>query len=98
MPLICRTPRTVHASANRLLASGEAPGLAQRKQLGALETALDLAEAAHAGDPDARALYAETGKVLGICLAGPINILNLPLYVIGGGVANSRELLAPSIF
>ena len=84
--------------AHRLLASGKAPGLAQRKQRGALETALDLAEAAHAGDPDARTLYAETGKALGICLAGLINILNLPLYVIGGGVANSWELLAPSIF
>jgi glucokinase len=94
----CASATAILNKTNRLLASGKAPGLAQRKQLGALETALDLAEAAHAGDPDARALYAETGKVLGICLAGLINIFNLPLYVIGGGVANSWELMAPSIF
>ena len=94
----CASATAILNKANRLLASGKAPGLAKRKQRGALETALDLAEAALAGDPDACELYAETGKALGICLAGLINILNLPLYIIGGGVANSWELLAPSIF
>ena len=40
----------------------------------------------------------KTGRALGIGLAGLINILNLPLYVIGGGVAESWDLLAPSLF
>jgi hypothetical protein len=43
-------------------------------------------------------IYQQTGRALGIGLAGLINILNLPLYVVGGGVAESWDLLAPSVF
>jgi glucokinase len=89
-------PAVVNA-AERRIAAGKAPGLARLKGEGSL-TAHTLAEAGCAGDKDALAIFAETGRALGIGLAGLINILNLPLYVVGGGVANSWELLSPSMF
>jgi glucokinase len=84
-------------AAERLIAAGKAPGLARIKKSTAL-TAQNLADAARQGDADAREIYAETGRTLGISLAGLINILNLPLYVVGGGVANSWDLLSPVMF
>jgi glucokinase len=61
-------------------------------------TAGDLATAARAGDPEAHSIYKRAGHALGIALADLINLLNLPLYVIGGGVARSWDLFSPSIF
>lgn len=85
-------------AAARLINAGKAPGLALLQGDRASLTALEIAEAAHSGDQDALRIYAETGRALGIGLAGLINILNLPLYVIGGGVAKSWDLLSPSLF
>src|SRR5215472_6149311 len=39
------------------------------------------------GDPVAQQIFATVGAALGIALANLINALNLPLYVVGGGVA-----------
>lgn len=61
-------------------------------------TAEDLAIAARGGDPAARRVYEGAGRALGIGLADLINLLNLPLYVVGGGVAQAWDLLSPSIF
>jgi glucokinase len=43
-------------------------------------------------------IFACTGRALGMGLADLVNMLNLPLYVIGGGVANSWDLLSPFLF
>jgi glucokinase len=95
---VCASATALVNAAERLIAAGKAPGLALLKGDQASLTALDLAEAARRGNRDAQAIYKETGRALGIALAGLINILNLPLYVVGGGVANSWDLLSPSIF
>jgi glucokinase len=95
---VCASAPGLMNAAQRRIAAGQAPALAARKGNGTSLTALDLAEAARRGDPDVQAIFAETGRALGIGLAGLINILNLPLYVIGGGVANSWDLFAPSMF
>ncbi len=50
------------------------------------------------GDEDAKKIFREVGRCIGIVLAGLINVLNLPLYVIGGGVASAWEAFAPAIF
>jgi glucokinase len=50
------------------------------------------------GDEDAKKIFREVGRCIGIVLAGLVNILNLPMYVIGGGVASAWEAFAPSIF
>lgn len=95
---VCASATALVSAAERLIASGKAPGLAKLKGNGASLTALDLAQASGQGDRDALALYEQTGRALGIALAGLINILNLPLYVVGGGVAESWDLLAPALF
>jgi glucokinase len=94
----CASATALMNAAERLIAAGKAKGLASLKSnLGSL-TALELAEAARQGDLDAQGIFVQTGRALGIGLAGLINILNLPLYVVGGGVANSWDLLSPSMF
>ena len=86
------------SAAERRIASGKAPKLASLKSKRGALTALDLAEAARAGDSEAQTIFTETGIALGIGLAGLVNMLNLPLYVIGGGVANSWDLFSRPMF
>ncbi len=50
------------------------------------------------GDEDARRIYKKVGRCLGIMLATLVNSLNLPIYVIGGGVASAWEAFSPAIF
>jgi len=94
----CASATAVVNAAERLIAASEAPGLARLKERETPLTAHSIAKAARQGDVKALSIYTDTGRALGICLAGLINILNLPLYVIGGGVANSWDLLSPSLF
>jgi glucokinase len=95
---VCASATALMSSAERRIAAGKAPSLAAQRTNGTSLTALDLAESARRGDADVQAIFVETGRALGIGLAGLINILNLPLYVVGGGVANSWDLFAPSMF
>jgi glucokinase len=95
---VCASATAVVSAAERSIARENAPGLAALKHAKGKLTAFDVAEAAHRGDAQAEAIFCETGRALGICLAGLINILNLPLYVVGGGVANSWDLLSPALF
>jgi glucokinase len=50
------------------------------------------------GDEDARRIFRYMGRCLGIVLSTMVNSLNLPIYVIGGGVASAWEAFSPSIF
>jgi glucokinase len=61
-------------------------------------TARGVADAANAGDEDARQIFEVVGRALGFGLAELVNTLNLPLYVIGGGLAAAWELFAPALF
>jgi glucokinase len=45
------------------------------------------------GDQAARQVFAETGRWLGIACANLINLFNLEMIIIGGGVMASGELL-----
>jgi glucokinase len=45
------------------------------------------------GDPDAVAIFEELGGVLGVGMAGLVNIFNPELIVVGGGVAAAGDLL-----
>jgi glucokinase len=57
-----------------------------------------IADLASSGDHEASELYAQVGRYLGRGLAGLVNTLDLPLYVIGGGVAAAWNLFAPEMF
>ena len=61
-------------------------------------SARSIAEAALAGDAESQRIYEVVGEALGIGLASLVSTLNLPLYVIGGGVVAAWELFAPSMF
>lgn len=50
------------------------------------------------GDEDARRIFRRVGRALGIVLSAMVNSLNLPIYVVGGGVASAWEAFAPTIF
>ncbi len=53
-------------------------------------------EIAARGDQTAQAIFVETGECLGIACANLINLLNLEMIVIGGGVLASGDLLLRS--
>jgi glucokinase len=56
-----------------------------------------LGIAGRAGDPHARAAWAEIGARLGTGVTNLINLLNPERVVIGGGIANNWSLFAPSM-
>jgi len=49
------------------------------------------------GDEPAQEIFRRVGHSLGIVLADLVNIFNLPMYVIGGGVSSAWEAFAPSM-
>ena len=49
------------------------------------------------GDLPAKRIFDTVGSKLGIVLAGLINLLNLPMYVIGGGVSSAWDGFAPAM-
>jgi len=49
-------------------------------------------------DRDALRVFERVGHSLAIALTGLINTLNLPLYLIGGGVSEAWEYFAPAMF
>jgi len=53
---------------------------------------------ATAGDERALRVFDEVGLALGLSLAHLVNALDLPLYIIGGGVAAAWPLFAPRMF
>lgn len=61
-------------------------------------SARDLAGLAREGDEPSRQIFAEAGRYLGMGLAMLVNVFNLPLYVIGGGVVSGWDLFAPRMF
>ncbi|MBP9854889.1 MAG: ROK family protein [Candidatus Omnitrophica bacterium] len=49
------------------------------------------------GNDRAKEFWQETGNYIGTTLAGVINLLNLRLIIIGGGVSNNFKFLSPAI-
>lgn len=88
----------VRKRAKELIESGGAPGLAALEKSRPDFTPREVSELAVAGDPDAMKIFVEVGRALGIGLAALVNTLNLPLYVVGGGLANSWSLFSPALF
>jgi glucokinase len=81
-------------------ASASAISRMAREQFGASapESAKELAILAHGGNPLARGIFESLGIALAIALTGLINTLNLPLYLLGGGVCDAWDLFSPQMF
>jgi glucokinase len=90
--------RAAMLAAARGGAPGIARGMARRIQDHGEFSARELAGLAREGDETAREIFSEAGRYLGMALANLVNVLNLPLYVIGGGVVSGWDLFAPRMF
>jgi glucokinase len=58
----------------------------------------DVATLARDGDAASVKIFEDVGTALGLGVAEVVGSLNLPLYVIGGGMAQAWELFAPAMF
>lgn len=88
----------VSRRAEELIRQERAPGLAALQSAHPAFEARDVAALARNGDPDAQSIFEHVGRSLGIGLASLVNTLNLPLYVVGGGLANAWSLFSPALF
>ncbi len=82
--------------AQEAIAGGKAPELARLQAAGNL-SAKSVFDLAQQGDRAAQEIYKLVGRALGIALAGLINLLNLPMYVVGGGAAAAWDAFAPTM-
>src|SRR5262249_40610322 len=79
------------------VATGKAPELARAMNAEPEFSSKVVHQMAMQGDEPAREIFRRVGHALGIVLADLINIFNLPMYVIGGGVASAWEAFAPTM-
>ncbi len=80
------------------IARNKAPGLARCMEADPKFSARTVFQCAQRGDPAAKVIFEAVGTALGIALANLINALNLPLHVVGGGVAEAWEAFCPALF
>jgi len=84
--------------AREMIASGEAPELERAAQGEDKEfNSRRVYQLAVQGDRAAQAIFRRVGAALGIVLASMVNVLNLPMFVIGGGVSSAWEAFAPAM-
>lgn len=88
----------VKRMAAEAVAAGKAPELARAMSQDPEFSAKFVHSLAIAEDKPAQEIFRRTGRALGIALAGLINTFNLPMYVIGGGVASAWSAFAPAMF
>ena len=84
--------------AREAIASGRAPGLARAASSDPEFNAKAVYNLAIQGDEEARKIFGRLGRALGICVANLVNAFNLPMYVVGGGVASAWEAFSPFVF
>ncbi len=84
--------------AREAIANNSQSGLASAASSNSEFSAKSIYNLAIQGDEEARRIYRYVGRCLGIALSSLVNSLNLPIYVIGGGVSSAWEAFSPSIF
>jgi glucokinase len=87
----------VKRMAMEAVAGGKAPELARAVTENAEFSSKVVHHMAIRGDAPAQEIFHRVGTALGIALAGLINIFNLPIYVVGGGVASGWDAFAPAM-
>ena len=83
--------------AKEAISSGRAPELARAQSENAEFGSKIVYQMAIQGDRPAKEIYEKVGWALGIVVADLVNIFNLPMYVIGGGVASAWDTFAPTM-
>ena len=79
------------------IAKGEAPALSRVMKEEPEFSSLVVYQMAVQGDAAAQQIFRKVGAALGITIARLVNVLNLPMYVMAGGVVNAWEAFAPSL-
>jgi len=89
----------IHRMATAAADEGRSECLAEaRSRMDSTLSARSVHACAQAGDTASIQIFSEVGSVLGIALANLINAFNLPMYIIGGGVANAWNQFSPAMF
>jgi glucokinase len=88
----------MYASATSIARRARELGIAPSDPSAGPITSSAVAKLAEAGDPRALQVFDEVGRALGLSLAGLINALDLPLYIVGGGAAAAWHLFSPKLF
>src|ERR1700721_1396165 len=84
--------------AREAIESGKAPALAKAASSDPEFSARSIYNLALQGNEDAQRIFRRFGVALGILLAGLINVLNIEMFVIGGGVVSAWDAFAPPMF
>ncbi|HTS05817.1 MAG TPA: ROK family protein [Candidatus Eisenbacteria bacterium] len=84
--------------AREAVESGKAPGLTKAFNSDPEFSARSVYNLAIQGDPDAQHIFHRFGEVMGILLADLVNVLDLEMFVIGGGVVSAWDAFAPKMF
>jgi glucokinase len=80
------------------IATGKAPELGRAMSENPEFSSKVVFQYAIQGEDSAKTIFIEVGRALGIVLADLVNGLNLPMYVIGGGVSSAWEAFSPTLF
>lgn len=84
--------------AHEAIDGGNAPDLADFARGNVEFTSRSIYQLAIQGHPSAQKIYKTVGRALGIAIGSMVNALNLPMYVIGGGVCSAWNEFAPTMF
>src|SRR5438270_4048974 len=79
------------------IARGEAPDLGRAMKEDPEFSARIVFQMAEQGDAAAQKIFRRVGEALGIVMADLVNIFNLPMYVVGGGVSAGWQAFAPNM-
>ena len=86
-----------HRGCMEAMAAGPAIARRYKEATGAELSAAEIAQKARQGEKQALEIMEKTGEYIGRGLGKAASLLNLERYVLGGGVMQSFDLLAPSI-
>jgi len=84
--------------AREAIESGQAPALAKAASSDPEFSARSIYNLAIQGNEDAQRIFHRFGVALGMLLADLVNVLNLDMFVIGGGVVSAWDAFAPAMF
>ena len=80
------------------IATGAPPELSKAMKANPEFSAKIVYQMATEGDVSAQKVFNKVGEALGIVISGLINLMNLPAYVVGGGMSAGWDAFAPAMF
>ncbi|MFC4139146.1 MULTISPECIES: ROK family protein [unclassified Microbacterium] len=92
--LRCTCGQTGHLET---LASGTSIGARYAERTGDELDSREVADRARKGDADAIAVFHDAGRALALACASAATLLDVPVAIVGGGVARAWDLLAPAV-